>query len=180
MRLSREELLKQYPYWNEENNDIVKVMYGDEPLIKWTHDRVRWENEKDRDPEQTIATLNAVDHWIVARCGDFGDYRTMIGGVKVLTRNRIGACDINIKFNGKTYNLILNELYGKTIMSLSLNTSTIYRTYDIGQDSSWISTRWTPMSKEEALKVVDVKRVADYGDVVKRAVERCREIILAS
>lgn len=34
MRLSREELLKQYPYWNEENNDIVKVMYGDEPLIK--------------------------------------------------------------------------------------------------------------------------------------------------
>jgi hypothetical protein len=36
------------------------------------------------------------------------------------------------------------------------------------------------MSKEEALKVVDVKRVADYGDVVKRAVERCREIILAS
>ena len=25
MRLSREELLKQYPYWNEKNNDIVKV-----------------------------------------------------------------------------------------------------------------------------------------------------------
>lgn len=62
MRLSREELLKQYPYWNEENNDIVKVMYGDEPLIKWTHDRVRWENEKDKDPDETIATLNAVDH----------------------------------------------------------------------------------------------------------------------
>ena len=35
-------------------------------------------------------------------------------------------------------------------------------------------------NKEEALKVVDVKRVADYGDVVKRAVERCREIILES
>lgn len=80
MRLSREELLKQYPYWNEKNNDIVKVMYGDEPLIKWTHDRVRWENEKDRDPEQTIATLNAVNHWIVACCGDFSDYRTMICG----------------------------------------------------------------------------------------------------
>ena len=180
MRLSREELLKQYPCWNEENNDIVKVMYGDEPLIKWTHDRVRWENEKDKDPDSIVATLNTVEHYIVARCGDFGDYRTMIGGVKVLTRNRIGACDINIKYNGKTYNLMLNELYGKTIMRLSLNTSTIYRTYDIGQDSSWISTRWKPMDKEEALKVVDVKRVADYGDVVKRAVERCREIILAS
>lgn len=75
---------------------------------------------------------------------------------------------------------MLNELYGKTIMSLTLNTSTIYRTYDIGQDNSWISTRWISMSKEEALKVVDVKRVVDYGDVVKRAVERCREIILAS
>jgi hypothetical protein len=180
MRLTREELLEQYPYWNEENNDIVKVMYGDEPLIKWTHDRVRWENEKDKDPDSIVATLNTVEHYIVARCGDFGDYRTMIGGVKVLTRNRIGSCDINIKYNGKTYNLMLNELYGKTIMSLSLNTSTIYRTYDIGQDTSWISIRWTPMSKEEALKVVDVKRVADYGDVVKRAVERCREIILAS
>jgi hypothetical protein len=180
MRLTREELLEQYPYWNEENNDIVKVMYGDEPLIKWTHDRVRWENEKDKDPDSIVATLNTVEHYIVARCGDFGDYRTMIGGVKVLTRNRIGACDINIKYNGKTYNLMLNELYGKTIMSLSLNTSTIYRTYDIGQDTSWISIRWTPMSKEEALKVVDVKRVAEYGDVVKRAVERCREIILAS
>jgi hypothetical protein len=180
MRLTREELLEQYPYWNEENNDIVKVMYGDEPLIKWTHDRVRWENEKDKDPDSIVATLNTVEHYIVARCGDFGDYRPMIGGVKVLTRNRIGSCDINIKYNGKTYNLMLNELYGKTIMSLTLNTSTIYRTYDIGQDSSWISTRWTPMSKEEALKVVDVKRVADYGDVVKRAVERCRELILAS
>ena len=33
------------------------------------------------------------------------------------------------------------------------------------------------MSKEEALKVVDVKRVADYGDVIKMAVEKCRKII---
>jgi hypothetical protein len=65
-------------------------------------------------------------------------------------------------------------------MSLSLITASIYRVYDIGGDSSWISTKYEPMSKEEALKVVDVKRVADYGDVVKMAVEKCRELVRES
>jgi hypothetical protein len=35
------------------------------------------------------------------------------------------------------------------------------------------------MSKEEALKILDVSRVKDYGDVVKRAIEKCREIVEA-
>jgi hypothetical protein len=33
------------------------------------------------------------------------------------------------------------------------------------------------MSKEEALKVLDVKRVADYGEVIKMAIEKCRCLV---
>jgi hypothetical protein len=63
-------------------------------------------------------------------------------------------------------------------MSLSLITASIYRVYDIGGDSSWVSTKYEPMSKEEALKVLDVKRVADYGDVIKMAVKKARQLII--
>jgi hypothetical protein len=34
------------------------------------------------------------------------------------------------------------------------------------------------MDKEEALKVLDVKRVADYGDVIKMAVKKARQLII--
>jgi hypothetical protein len=179
MRKTKEELLEEFPWWNSESHDIVAVKYGDEPLIRWTYDRVRRENE-DRDPNETIANLNAVDHYILARCGDFAEYRTIIGGVRVLTQNRVGTCDINIKYNGKTYNVMLNDLYDKTILTVTLNTmGGIFRTYDVNTDSSWVTRSWTPMSKEEALKILDVSRVEDYGDVVKRAIEKCREIVEA-
>ena len=184
MRLTKDELRKRYN-WNDKNpmnGDIVSVMYGDIPLTHYTYDRVRRDNSDrlgyfDNDMDRHISAIQSVDHYIYAREGEFSKYVTLIGGVRVFKNWHIGTCDLNIKYNGKTYNLTLCDLYGKIIMTLTLNTSTIYRTYDIGTDSSWISTRWQPMSKEEALKVLDVKRVEDYGDVVKMAVDKCRKMI---
>jgi hypothetical protein len=184
MRLTKEELLKKYP-WNTSNSyngDIVAVLYGDIPHIHYTHDRVRMENSDrygyfDNDMDDIISAINGINHYIFSQCGEFSNYYTLIGDVRVFKDWFIGTADLQIKYNGKTYNLTLNDLYGDTKLSLSLITSSIYRTYDINDDRSWISTRWTPMSKEEALKVVDVKRVADYGDIIKMAVEKCRKII---
>lgn len=185
MRLTANELLKRYT-WNTSNptnGDIVAVLYGDIPHQRYNYDRVRMDNSNrlgqfDNDIDDTISALQTVDHYIYAKCGDFAKYYTLIGGVRVFKDWFIGTADINIKYNGHNYNLSLCDLYGKTIMSLSLITSNIYRVYDIGGDSSWVSIKYEPMSKEEALKVLDVKRVADYGDVIKMAVKKARQLII--
>ena len=185
MRLTANELLKRYT-WNTSNptnGDIVAVLYGDIPHQRYNYDRVRMDNSNrlgqfDNDLDDTISAIQTTDHYIYAKCGDFAKYYTLIGGVRVFKDWFIGTADINIKYNGQIYNLSLCDLYGKTIMSLSLITANIYRVYDIGGDSSWISTKYEPMSKEEALKVLDVKRVADYGDVIKMAVKKARQLII--
>lgn len=184
-RLSKEELLKHYHLWNTKNpsnGDIEKVLYGDIPHIHYTWDRVRMENSDrmgyfDNDLDDTYAAVQGADHYIFSQCGEFSKYYTLIGGVRVFKDWFIGTIDLNLKYNGKTYNLNMCDLYGETILHLSLNTSSIYRTFDVGGSSKWISTRWTEMDKEEALKVVDVKRVKDYGEVIKMAVEKARRII---
>lgn len=185
MRLTENELLKRYT-WNTSNptnGDIVAVLYGDIPHQRYNYDRVRMDNSNrlgqfDNDLDDTISAIQATDHYIYAKCGDFAKYYTLIGGVRVFKDWFIGTADINIKYNGHNYNLSLCDLYGKTIMSLSLITGSTYRVYDIGSDSSWISTKYEPMDKEEALKVLDVKRVADYGDVIKMAVKKARQLII--
>lgn len=185
MRLTAKELLKRYT-WNTSNptnGDIVAVLYGDIPHQRYNYDRVRMDNSNrlgqfDNDLDDTISAIQATDHYIYAKCGDFAKYYTLIGGVRVFKDWFIGTADINIKYNGHIYNLTLCDLYGNTELHLSLNTSSIYRTYDIGSSSKWISTKWSAMDKEEALKVLDVKRVADYGDVIKMAVEKARQLII--
>lgn len=187
MRLTKEELLKKY-IWNVDNpmnGDIVAVKYGDIPLTHYTHDRIRMENSNrygyfDRDLDNHIANIQATDHYIYSQVGEFSKYDTIIGGVRVFKDWFIGTADLNIKYNGQTYNLSLCDLYDKTVISLSLITANVYRVYDIGGDSSWVSTKYEPMNKEEALKVLDVKRVADYGNVIKMTVEKCRELVRES
>ena len=184
MRLTKEELLKRYT-WNTDNpfnGDIEKVLYGDIPHQHYTWDKVRMINSDkmgyfDRDLDDTYSNVMATDNYIFSQCGEFSKYYTLIGGVRVFKNWHIGTIDLNIKYNGQIYNLSLCDLYGKTIMSLSLITASIYRVYDIGGDSSWVSTKYESMSKEEALKVLDIKRVADYGKVIKMAVEKCRELV---
>ena len=184
MRLTKEELLKKYT-WNTDNpmnGDIVAVKYGDIPLTHYTWDRVRMENSDrygymDNDLDRHYANVIAVDHYIFSQEGEFSKYDTIIGGVRVFRNWHIGTVDLIIKYNGHTYNLTMCDLYGKMIMHLTLITASTYRAFDVGESSKWISTHWTEMSKEEALKVLDVKRVADYGSVIKMAINKAREVI---
>lgn len=184
MRLTKDELLKKY-LWNTSNpynGDIVAVKYGDIPHKHYTWDRVRMENSDkfgyfDNDLDNAYAAVIATDHYIFAREGEFSKYETLIGGVRVFSNWRVGTVDLRLKYRGIPYILHLCDLYGQTILCLSYISANTYKTYDVGNDSSWISIKHAPMSKEEALKVVDVKRVADYGNVIKMAVEKCRKII---
>lgn len=184
MRLNREELLKRYT-WNVNNpfnGDIEKVLYGDIPHQHYTWDKVRMINSDrmgyfDRDLDDTYSNVMATDNYIFSQCGEFSKYYTLIGGVRVFKNWHIGTIDLNIKYNGHTYNLTMCDLYGKTIMHLTLITASTYRAFDVGESSKWISTHWTEMSKEEALKVLDIKRIEDYGDVIKMAIKKAREVI---
>lgn len=184
MRLNKDELLKKYT-WNVNNptnGDIVAVLYGDIPHMRYNYDTVRMQNSNrmgyfDNDLDDTIAAIQGVDHYIYSQKGDFAKYYTLIGGVRVFKDWHIGTADLNIKYNGQIYNLSLCDLYDKTIMLLSLITASTYRVYDIGGDNSWISRKYERMSKEEALKVLDVKRVSDYGEVIKQAVHKCRVLV---
>ena len=79
MRLSRNELLEMFPSWNEERHDIVKVFYGDIPLIEWN----RAEYEKYSQLEGTLANIEAVEAYIWTQNGDYSIYRTLIGEIKI-------------------------------------------------------------------------------------------------
>lgn len=57
MRLTRNELIERYPIWNEARHDIVKVFYGDIPLIEWN----KAEYERYSQLEGTLANIEAVE-----------------------------------------------------------------------------------------------------------------------
>ena len=66
MRLSREELLKQYPIWNESKHNIVKIMYGDEPLVHYDkNEYLKYHNFWSKD--KTCANIMAVEAYIYSQ-----------------------------------------------------------------------------------------------------------------
>ena len=109
MRLSNDELKEKYcTFWNDEKHDIGEVQYGDTPLIHY--DEKKYEHFHTL--TGTMANLEAVKAYIYSQNGTYDLYRTLIGEVYISENGTVLCGDISVKYYGKTYDIILNEMYG--------------------------------------------------------------------
>lgn len=175
MRKTKEELLEKFPYWNEERNDVVTTLYGDEPLCRY--DQYKYKLYTDC-YDSTLAAVLFGDAWIWSIHGDFDDYRLINGGMRVRADGKILWADLNVHYSGRTYELCLDQLYDKSKLSIIW----------IGQDTvkgwrnfatacpSRIEGKNKELSDEEIYHVLNSKDWRDFGYDVQRCRRRCVEL----
>lgn len=166
MRLSRNELLEMYPIWNETRHDIVKVFYGDIPLIEWNG--VRY--EKYRQLEGTLANIEAVEAYIWTQNGDYSIYHTLIGDIKIGASGAVLCGDLQIKYRGKVYNIYLNLMYGLKSLSIFRNSGTENFTGFSNADglsSPCIKSHTKELDRDLIEKVLKTD-LSDYGESVRK------------
>lgn len=169
MRLSRNELLEMFPSWNEERHDIVKVFYGDIPLIEWN----RAEYEKYSQLEGTLANIEAVEAYIWTQNGDYSIYRTLIGEIKIGASGEVLCGDLQVKYGGKVYSIYLNLMYGLKSFSIFRNSGAENFTGFSNEDgllSPCIKSHTKELDRDLIEKVLKVN-LSDYGESVRKFME---------
>lgn len=170
MRMSRDELMRMYPSWNEERHDIVKVWYGEEPLFLWNEEYYkRWSTYTG-----TASNIEGVNAYMWSQNGDYYIYRTLIGEIYITTSGKVLGGDISVKYKGATYNITLNLMYGfkaLTILKLSGVKVKGFATKDgIGSPSN--KHRTEEMDKETIEKVLSTD-LKDYGESIQSFIREC-------
>lgn len=169
MRMTKEELLKKTPSWNTKY-DIVKIMYGDIPH----HIYGKLQHESFLSLTGTLSNIMAVDNYIYTQNGEYEDYRTLIGDIKIKTNGDILCGDIRVTYYGKVYNIYLNNMYGKQgldILRLGSNVTGWCNKDGNGSPSCFVKE----LDGDIVGKVLGVT-LEDYGESVQMFVEKCREV----
>ena len=172
MRLTKEQLKhKYYPQWNEDGGDIVKICYGDDPLIVWD------EREYTRYSKlsHTLANIEAVKAYIYTQYGSYNMYRTLLGEICISNSALKEVLCGDIHING--YNITLNMMYG--LVSLTITKAGIlnvigFRTRD-GIHSARLRKNTKELKKEQILKVLD-SDISDYGNSIHKFMDVCRSV----
>lgn len=172
MRMTREELKeKWFTSWNDSRNDIVAVQYGDEPLFRYDQE----EYEKFQKLTGTLANIEAVDAYIYSQNGNYDEYRTLVGTVKIAEDGRVLCGDVNIKYRGKIHNIIVNRMYGfykLDILRMSSGKVVGFSNAD-GQGSPSIYTE--EMDKDLIERILN-DSMEDYGYGIQKFMECAREM----
>lgn len=171
MRMSRDELIEKYPCWNEERHDIVRVMYGDDPLILWNEEYYkRWSTYTG-----TASNIEAVNAYMWSQNGDYNIYRTLVGEIYITTEGRVLGGSINVKYRGVTYTLSLNLMYGfRSLDILKLSGEKVRGFSNVGGlGSPSNSLRTEELNKETTEKILFDLDLSDYGESVKKFMEMC-------
>ena len=178
MRLTREELLNIHPIWNEEKHDIVRVMYGDDPLVHYDSN----EYNKYHDfwaTDSTCANIMAIDAYIYSKNGTYDKYRTLIGEVVISEDGDLLCGDIYVKYSGMRYDIIINNMYGRhslDILRLSGSGKVLGFSNKDGQGSP-SSKRYTDELKDETIdKVLNSKDLKDYGISINKFIQCARDM----
>lgn len=107
MRLTNDELLEKYPSWNTGRHDIGKVLYGDEPALRWGEEIYNeW-----RRLVGTPSNISALDAYIYTQYGDYCIYSTLAGRVYAASDGRVLAGKVEVTCKG-TNTIYLNRMYG--------------------------------------------------------------------
>lgn len=175
MRKAREQLLDKYPYWNETRNNIVRTLYGDEPLRRYTEGDHQRYLDCYNSGEMTLANVLFSDAWIWSLCGDFDDYRLLNGGVKIGKRVLSGSVDVH--YFGKCYNICYNDIYGDKHLSILRIGTTCrgWRNYE-QMCPSRIEKNNAELSDDIIQKIFGGKEWDDYGEAVQIFRAKCREV----
>lgn len=173
MRISNAELKEKYlTSWNDAKHDIGEVQYGDTPLIHYDEK----EYEYFHTLTGTLANICAVEAYIYFRNGTYDLYKTLIGEVFISENETVLCGNINVEYYGKTYNIILNEMYGLhslTILRLG-NKVKGYCNKD-GQGSPANKCRTEELDDETILKVLNVN-LSDYGESIHKFIMACKDL----
>lgn len=174
MRSSKEDLKEQFPSWNDKQ-DIIKVMYGDEPLC--IVDRVI---ETDN---PTINNIYGVQNYIFTCNGKYEKYQTLIGSVAINADGNILYGNVGIKYRGKIHDVFLNNIYGKETLK-------IICIYHDGHIKGWSNVETMSPSRVQKLndelpidtvnKLFQRKYLQDYGESVQKFIAECRSVVAKS
>lgn len=169
-RQTRENLLQLYPSWNENLHDIVKVNYGDEPLIIYDQN----EYEKYQALTGTMANIMCSYAYIYSQNGNFNVYRTLIGETYIKPNGTVLGGNINVKYQGVTNEVFLNRMYGyQSLDILRIGQHVTGFSNKDGVGSPSINSR--EMDKEVIEKILNFP-LKDYGYGVQRFMETAREV----
>lgn len=173
MRLTREELLNKYPSWNEARHDIVKVFYGDIPLVIYNEKQYEWFKTL----TGTLANLEAIDAYIYTQNGSYNKYSTLIGDVYIAENGTVLSGNIQVKHRGFIHDIFLNKMYGMYCLSIMRNTSegTKGFTNKDGLLSPSIKKRTKELDNKTIEKILNVS-LEDYGESIQKFMETVREV----
>ena len=173
MRLSNTELKEKYCiFWNDKKHDIGEVYYGDTPLIHYDEK----EYEHFHTLTGTMANICAVEAYVYFQNGTYDLYRTLIGEVSISENGTVLHGNINVKYYNKTYDIILNEmygLYGLTILRLGDKIKGFCN--KDGQGSPANKYRTEELNNETILKVLNVD-LSDYGESIHKFIKVCKDL----
>ena len=168
--MSRDEIIQLYPIWNEQRHDIVKVMYGEDPLIIWNEEYYkRWCTYTG-----TASNIEGVNAYMWSQNGDYFVYSTLIGEIYITTSGRVLGGTVNLKYRGLTYNIHLNLMYGfkaLDILRLSGGKSVGFSSKD-GTGSPASKNYTEELDKEHIEKVLNVD-LSDYGESIHSFIREC-------
>lgn len=170
MRKNRDELMQIYPIWNEQRHDIVKVMYGEDPLILWNEEYYkRWSTYTG-----TASNIESVNAYMWSQNGDYYVYRTLIGEIYITISGKVLGGNINVKYRGVSYSIHLNLMYGfkaMDILKLSGEKVKGFSTKD-GTGSPSNKYRTEELDRETIEKVLSVD-LSDYGESIHKFIREC-------
>lgn len=171
MRMTREELKEKYfPSWNDARNDVVAVNYGDEPLIKYRQQQY----EEYQKLTGTLANVECASAYIYSQNGNYDEYRTLVGNVYIAEDGRVLVGDVNVKYRGKTYNIILNRMYGWNKLDvLRIGSEVVGFSNKEGQGSP---SRYTKEMDKDLIERILNDKMEDYGVGIQKFMQAAREL----
>jgi len=175
MRHTREELLDICCGWNEDRHDIVKVFYGDIPLIHYDEGEYqRYQKFAEECPD--VGALGGVEAYIYSMNGTYNIYRTLMGDIRIHEDGRVLCGDLTFKVGQSKYTLSINRMYGWNGLSVHKHHHDVGCIAFANNDGGGAtSAKIKELDKDIVEKVLN-KEFKDYGESVKKFMEAAREV----
>lgn len=175
MRLTKEQILTEFPSWANHPKDIVKVRYGDIPDSTYT--------EKDYNYFQTLSgTLSNIFYsnaFIYMVNGSYDIYKTIAGDIFIHhDTHKLMHGSINVPYRGKSISIIINLMYGfKALTILDLKGTGKVKGFcnEDGQGSP-ANHLFTEEMDADVIKKILSNPMEDYGCAVQKFMQTTRDL----
>lgn len=173
-RYTKEQLLYFYPWWNSKRkNDVVGVTYMDIPLIHWDENSYKaWQKLT-----STESSTEAVEAFMYANYGDYDIYSSHLLGRVCISKSGDVLCgDINVKYRGRTYSILLNMMYGFDALDIIHIGSNIDTGFSNSGSSIGSPSRNVRELDKDAIEAIINNPMSDYGQGCQKFMNAVREL----